>query len=225
MRRYIICLTALLLFLTGCGLQKGGSVRQDFSDFGQNVRMMFSSKGVKADKTLSDKEISSSEYAYVVGSFYGRNEWLHTGKCFGDSWKDDEIVELPFTNQNFSLSYDENPRFNYNIYKIKPGRYTLVTFMSAPKNNVFYRSIDPDREKNDQIREKDSVYASFEAKAGELTYVGDMNVTGLTSMVIKDNSTEVVTYLSEFYENINNPQKFMKKNLAKKGIRFREESK
>lgn len=84
------------MVLSCCGLQKGGSIRQDFSDFGQNLRMIVSSNGIKAEKNITNKDIASSEYAYVVGGFYGRNEWLHVSKNFDDSWEDDEVVELPF---------------------------------------------------------------------------------------------------------------------------------
>ncbi|MCM1324812.1 MAG: hypothetical protein NC218_11910 [Acetobacter sp.] len=220
-KNIIICVTAIIL-LSGCGLQKGGSIRQDHSDFGQNLRMMFSSKGLKADNNITNKDITSSEYAYIVGSFYGRNEWLHISKNFDDSWEDDEVVELPFRNQKFSLTYDENPTFNYDIYKVKLGRYTLVTFASAPKNDSFYRSVDPDREENDKIKQNDSIYASFEAKAGELTYVGDMSMMNGYSLDIRDNKTAVIQYLKENYTNLENPQQLIKTHLALKGKRFRE---
>jgi len=224
MKKNIIFAASAIILLGGCGLQKGGSIRQDFSDLGQNIRMMVSSKGIKAEKSISNTDITSSEYAYIVGSFYGRNEWLHISKNFEDSWNDDEVVELPYLNQDFSFTYNENPTFNYNIYKIKPGRYTLVTFMSAPKNNVSYRSIDPHREENDRIKQTDSIYASFEAKAGELTYVGDLMITGNNSLEIKDKESDVIQYLLEYYPNIKNPQEMIKKRLSQKGKYFREQN-
>ena len=95
MKKNIILTAVIVMVLSSCGLQKGGSIRQDFSDFGQNLRMIVSSNGIKAEKNITNKDIASSEYAYVVGGFYGRNEWLHVSKNFDDSWEDDEVVELP----------------------------------------------------------------------------------------------------------------------------------
>lgn len=220
MKKNIILTAAIVMVLSSCGLQKGGSIRQDFSDFGQNLRMIVSSKGIKAEKNITNKDIASSEYAYVVGGFYGRNEWLHVSKNFDDSWEDDEVVELPF--YHYYIDGSDRIKYDYNLYKIKPGRYTLVTFSSTPENNLTYRSIDPDREENDKIRQTDSVYASFEAKAGEVVYVGDFQVTGLNTMIITDNEDMVIEYLRENYKNLDNPQRLVKKRLAKKGKHFRE---
>jgi len=222
MKKTIFTFLLLSFFTCGCGLQKGSSIRQDFADFGGNLRRIVSSKGIKADKTISNQDIKTSEYGYVIGGFNGRNEWVNVLKSYEDSCLDDEIVELPYF---FYYVDDEsdNVRYDYDIYKLKPGRYTLVFYSTTvqPGSTVYYRSVDPDKDENELIKTTDSIYASFEVKAGELIYLGDVNIQNSTSMSITDNEKFVVGYLTENYKNINNPQAFVKKKLIQKGKKFR----
>lgn len=223
MKKTVFTLLFASLLVCGCGLKKGGSVRQDFADFGGNLRRIVSSKGVKADKNISNRDIKSSEYGYVIGGFNGRNEWLNIRLSYEDSYPDAEVVELPYY---FYYVDDDSDavRYDYDIYKLKPGRYTLVYYTTTPRpgTSFYYRSVDPEKDENELIKKTDSVYASFDLKAGELVYIGDINIKDSSSMNIINNEKYVLEYLTDNYKNINAPKTFMKKKLAQKGKKFRQ---
>lgn len=217
--RPILCLIIVTLFC-GCGLQKGGSIRQDFSDFGGNISRIVSSKGAKAENSLNNQEISNSDYGYVVGAFNGRNEWVNIEKSYQDDLTENETIELPFQNNPYAV-LGMKTGFSYDIYKLKPGRYTLVFYTSNPQGNTIYRSIDPDKDQNELIKTTDSIYASFDVKAGEIVYIGDINIVNSKQMEVRNNQELVIAYLNENYKNIDNVSDFVQTKLINKGINFR----
>lgn len=219
MKIRLVLVAISIVFLSNCGLQKGGAIRQDFSDFGGNLSRMVGSKGVKAEKTLNNQEIIRSDYGYVVGAFNGRNEWVHIEKSYKDSCDKFEEVELPFKNNPLAL-FGMKEGYSYDVYKLKPGRYTLVFYSSSPNNTVLYRSIDPDKDQNELIKQTDSIYASFEVKAGELIYIGDIEIINNKNMNIINNQQNVIEYLSENYPNLNDVAKLLQIKLAQKGKNF-----
>lgn len=215
MQHRLIGYAMIMLLMGGCGLQKGGAVRQDFADFGGNLRRMASSKGVKVPTSLSNEEVANSEYGYVVGAVNGRNEWVHTSKSYKDSLDKYEIVELPFSNRSGN-PFSKKTGYSYDVYQLKPGRYTLV-YYGLPSG---YRSIDPDKDQNELIKATSSVYASFEVKAGEITYIGDIEIFDSNSMNINEYSGFAIMYLKEHYKNLTDVSDLLKVKLAEKGRNF-----
>jgi hypothetical protein len=190
----------LIAMLAGCGAYNS------FANLGGNMRRMVSSYGEKVDENITNEDIRNSRYAYVIGQFSGRNEWLHASED-----TDYSKVEL-----DYNTRYDSAKAWR--IYQVEPGRYTLRHILMGVGGNTYAQTTGAGEDKDAELAEKGSAcLASFEAAAGNLYWLGSLTMRHPDTFNLDMDTEDMYDYVSGKYKNLADIRKLIIPNPIKKG--------
>ncbi|MDR2870631.1 MAG: hypothetical protein LBV04_09290 [Deferribacteraceae bacterium] len=90
------------------------------------------------------------------------------------------------------------------VNAIKPGRYTITWFRQILGGGQYVTLSEKAQARNEELKSTSSLYASFEAKAGEVTYIGDFTffMDRANRVGVEDNFDAAVEYLMQNYPDL-----------------------